>query len=327
MLLNVDQIRAISHGALSVFEENGEICLRRFTAEAQEYYRRTQDDFYRKSFATAGIRLEFMTDSNTLSFSYHTRHASSRRFYYFDIYVDGVMVEHFGHENVSEARSNFRMALPEGTHTVCVYLPALAEATLYDVALDDGAMCAPVSRPLKLLCYGDSITQGYDAKYSSSTYVNILADKLHAEVVDEGIGGEHFCPDLLDAKIPYSPDIITVAYGTNDWSNQPREATIRKANDFYAKLRALYPAAQIFAITPLWRADNERVTHVGLFGEIREIVRNAAEKVGAVVIDGDRMIPHLADVCSDRYLHPNDIGFRFYANNLYNAMLPHLKED
>lgn len=327
MVLTLEQLREIAHGALRVYEENGEIVFGRFTKEAELYYKGDREDFHRKSFATSGVRLEFMTDSSSVAFAYHTLYASSRRFYYFDVMVDGVLVDHFGHDRIAEARAEYKLALDEGTHTVCIYFPNLADARIKDFTLDDGAMIAPVARPVKLLCYGDSITQGYDAVYASQSYANLLADKLHADMIDQGIGGEHFCPALLDCKIPFTPDIITVAYGTNDWSSQDRDETIEKANAFYAKLRALHPNAKIFAITPIWRKDHTRITKVGMFESIRQIVRNAAEQSGAIVVDGDRVIPHITEVFADGYLHPNDMGFKFYANALYDAMLPYVKED
>lgn len=327
MTLGLEQLRDLAHGALRVYEEDGEVVFGRFTAEAQRYYEGVREDFHRKSFATSGVRLEFVTDSSSLSFAYHTKYASSRRFYYFDVAVDGVLVDHFGHDRIAEARAEYKLALDEGMHTVCIYFPNLAAARIKDFTLDDGATVAPVSRPVKLLCYGDSITQGYDATYASQSYANILADKLHADMIDQGIGGEHFCPDLLDCDISFTPDIITVAYGTNDWSSQEREETVKKANDFYAKLRRRYPAAKIFAITPIWRADLTRVTKVGTFEDARALVRNAAEQNGATVVDGDFMVPHITEIFSDGYLHPNDMGFKFYANALYDAMRPHLTED
>ena len=56
-----------------------------------------------------------------------------------------------------------------------------------------------------------------------------------------------------------------------------------------------------------------------------EIVKAAATaQEGVIVIDGDKLVPHLAEVFSDKYLHPNDFGFKFYAEALYAAMLPHL---
>ncbi len=327
MILGLEQLRTLTHGALRVYEENGEIVFGRFTEEAQAYYEGVREDFHRKSFATSGVRLEFMTDSSSVSFAYHTAYASSRRFYYFDIMVDGVLVDHFGHDRIAEARAEYTLALDEGTHTVCIYFPNLASAAIKNFTLDDGAMYAPVSRPTKLLCYGDSITQGYDAIYASQSYTNILADKLHADMVDQGIGGEYFCPGLLDCDIPFTPDIITVAYGTNDWSSKEHDDIAARADAFYAELRRRYPTAKIFAITPIWRADNTRVTKSGLFDGVRQLVKNTAERHGAIAIDGDYMVPHLPDIFADNYLHPNDMGFKFYANALYSAMLPHLKED
>ncbi len=327
MILGLEQLRELAHGALRVYEENGEIVFGRFTEEAQRYYAGVREDFHRKSFATSGVRLEFMTDSSFVSFAYHTLYASSRRFYYFDVMVDGVLVDHFGHDRIAESRSEYKLALDEGTHTVCIYFPNLADARVRDFTLDDGALVAPVSRPVKLLCYGDSITQGYDATYASQSYANILADKLHADMVDQGIGGEYFCPGLLESDIPFTPDIITVAYGTNDWSSKERDDIAARADAFYGELARRYPNAKIFAITPIWRADKERITKSGLFEGIRQLIAQIAERHGATVIDGDLMVPHLREIFADNYLHPNDMGFKFYANALHRAMLPHIKED
>ena len=49
--------------------------------------------------------------------------------------------------------------------------------------------------------------------------------------------------------------------------------------------------------------------------------------MGATIIEGDAMIPHLPEVCSDAYLHPNDYGFKFYANALYDAIAAHLGKE
>ncbi|MBP3396455.1 MAG: hypothetical protein J6L87_04695, partial [Clostridia bacterium] len=66
-------------------------------------------------------------------------------------------------------------------------------------------------------------------------------------------------------------------------------------------------------------------TKAGCFENAVRIVTEAAlAQPGVVVIDGDKMIPHLAAVCSDAYLHPNDFGFKFYAEALFDAMKPHL---
>ena len=328
MELTHDQLSSLVKGAaFTKLDENGYTVLYRFTDTAKELYDGINKEFARKTTATAGVRVEFTTNSDTLSFRYTTNYASSRRFYYFDVFVDGVMVEHVGHENVESVTAHFEMKLPEGTHEVRIYLPNLTKLAITRFTLDDGATCAPLQKSRKYLAYGDSITQGYDAKYASQSYVNLLADKLDAEVINQGIGGEVFRPELIDLAPAYEPDIITVAYGTNDWSGRTRERTETAANEFYQKLRAKYPTAKIFAITPIWRADNHRITKVGKFEEGVALVRAAAEaQKGVTVIEGERLIPHLREIFSDGYLHPNDYGFKFYANALYNAMLPHLSE-
>ena len=326
MKLTLQDVRMMTHGALDVREVDGQFIFTRFTDRQQAYYDEIKPDFGVKAHATSGVRLEFFTDAEKFSFDYHTTIASSREFYYFDVFVDGVMVQHFGHDKIKEARSTVKVKLPEGKHRVAIYLPCLAEARICNVTVDDGATVEPVRKSRRMLCYGDSITQGYDAQYSSQTYANLTADKLDAEMIDQGIGGEIFRPALVDAEMNYTPDIVTIAYGTNDWSGQTRERTVACANEFYANVRKAFPHAKIFAITPIWRADDHRVTKVGVFEEGRQIVRDAAAAAGATVIEGNGMIPHLPEVCSDKYLHPNDYGFKFYANALYDVLIPHLEE-
>lgn len=325
MKLTLQEMRCITHGALDVREQDDYFCFTRFTDSQQAHYDEVRPDFGVKAHATSGVRLEFETDSERFSFEYHTHIASSREFYYFDVFVDGVMVQHVGHDNIREAVSAVKVKLAGGMHRVAVYFPCLAQAMIRNVTLDDGAVIKPVTKARRMICYGDSITQGYDARYSSQTYANLIADKLDAEMLDQGIGGELFRPELLDPDMDFTPDIITVAYGTNDWNSQERERTVRCANEFYARLRKLYPNAKIFAITPIWRADDDRVTKVGTFAEGVQIVKDAAAaQEGVVIVDGAKMIPHLREVCADKYLHPNDYGFKFYANALYAAMKPHL---
>ena len=325
MKLTLQDMRRMMHGALDVREQDGYFCFTRFTDRQQAHYDEVKPDFGVKAHATSGVRLEFVTDSSQFSFDYHTHIASSREFYYFDVFVDGVMMQHVGHDNIREAVSSVKVKLAEGTHRVAVYFPCLAQALIKNVTLDDGATLEPVIKPRRMICYGDSITQGYDAKYSSQTYANLIADKLDAEMLDQGIGGEIFRPSLIDPDMDFTPDIITVAYGTNDWSGQERERTVTNANAFYEKLRRTYPNAKIFAITPIWRADDDRVTKVGVFAEGVQIVKDAASaQEGVVIVDGDKMVPHLREVMADKYLHPNDYGFKFYANALYAAIKPHL---
>ena len=324
MILTNEQLASVAKGALRVEEtETGYTAFCRFTAAQAAFYD-TVKDYGKKAKATSSIRLEMTTDSDIFAFEYTLECASSRKYAYFDLAVDGAILYHEGHENLSSISGKKIFDLPKGTHHVVLYLPSLSRAKLRNVTLSDGATFAPVEKSCRLYCVGDSITQGYDAKFSAGTYTNILGDFLNAEVVDQGIGGETFRPDMLDKDMPYSPDYITVAYGTNDWSGHSKEELLEGAFEYYRRLAAYFPKAKIFAITPIWRADNFRYTRVGHFEEAVQIVTDAARAVGAVVIDGQKMVPHTTAIFSDAYLHPNDLGFRYYAENLYREMKPYL---
>lgn len=67
-------------------------------------------------------------------------------------------------------------------------------------------------------------------------------------------------------------------------------------------------------------------TAVGSFEDARRIVREAAEAAGAFIVDGMKLTPHEPAAYSDAFLHPNDLGFKFYAQGLLVALRPLLSE-
>ena len=58
-------------------------------------------------------------------------------------------------------------------------------------------------------------------------------------------------------------------------------------------------------------------------------MRAAARAANATVIEGDPLVPHVSEFFYDppKCLHPNDLGFKPYANALYDAILPHLTKE
>ena len=98
MFINLDLIRKLTHGAVSVTEKDGWFLFSRFTDEQREAYRNIPD-FYRKTFASSGIRLEFKTSSSFFAVNYQITGASSRKFYYFDVFVNGLQFKQEGSES------------------------------------------------------------------------------------------------------------------------------------------------------------------------------------------------------------------------------------
>ena len=169
-----------------------------------------------------------------------------------------------------------------------------------------------------MICFGDSITQGYDARCPSRTYPNQLADALDAEMINKGIGGDRFRPELLAGPDPFPPDLLTIAYGTNDWSGNLSHDELRSQTDLFCrKLLALYPDVPVAAILPLWRSDFREIRNAGTLEDAGETFRSIYSKYPRIrMIDGFSLIPHDTSLFSDGYLHPNDSGFLLLSENL-----------
>ena len=330
MIIGFDKIKDILHGVVYTEEKDGKLILHRFTKEQEEVYKPYNADFYKKTFGTAGVTLEFTTNSTTLSLSACISAASSRKFFSFDVYANGNLIK-TAEGIMPEAQADFEFSaeLGKGKKLVTVYFPWSAVAQIYSVSLDDGAEIVPVERPYKMISFGDSITHGYDAKNPSFSYASRLADALCAEAVNKGLGGEVFFPTLAELSDDITPDFITVAYGTNDWSHckddQNKEKFDADCKEFYRILSEKYPNTKIFAVTPIWRGDFERDTQVVPFSYIKEYISKVtADLENVTVIDGIDLVPHDKTCFSPDVLHPNDAGFRHYANNLYAEIKKHI---
>jgi len=336
MKLTIDQIRSAASGAAQIFEENGGVRLLRFTKEQYELYMGTGHRI--KAPGTPGIRLSFSTDSPTLYLKADTDTGSGRTYFAFDVCVNGERVgslDNYSHLNPGKNYPGMKCTLGtyeksfelgEGEKTVTVHLPFSVGVVLQEVSLADGATLTPVRRTKKLLCFGDSITHGYDALHPSNRYPARLADLLDAEEYNKGVGGDRFFPPLARLKDDFTPDYITVAYGTNDWNNVTREEMAGNCRAFYAALRENYPDTPIFAITPVWRADCENIRPCGPFSEAEKIIAEAvADLPNVCVVRGLDLIPHDSALYGDLRLHPSDEGFAHYAKNLYAAMTEYLK--
>lgn len=320
--MDVELVRKIARGAAAIQEENGGVLFHRFTGEQRKVYE-SNHEFWLKTFADAGIRLEFTTDAKSFVLGGHAEAASSRKFFFFDVHVNGALVKHVGsHSLPTEPEFRFEVELPEGTSRVAVYFPWTAKIRLTGLEFVGATRVTPVECKRRILCYGDSITQGYDSQYPSLAYTNIIADVLDAEVVNKAIGGDRFNPDLAALPDAGRFDLVTVAYGTNDWSHERREVLTDKAERFFELVARNYPDTPVCALLPLWRHDWMRVTEVGTFAEGHAIIRAAAERHRNItIVNGWELLPHLESCVSDG-LHPNDFGFQFMARNLLKHLPP-----
>ena len=327
MKFSLEQIRSVARGCVSVSEENGRFRFFRFpSAQSEAYLSSGKENFYRKTFASAGVRLAFRSNTETLSFTAHTGYGSSRRFGFFDCYENGRMTAHFGADEMQDVDRSFSVTFQPGEKDIELYFPWSVRTDLSDVTVDDGAKILPINRKHTMISFGDSITQGYDVRFPSLSYAAQLARELDANSVNKGIGGDIFFPKLLKEADPITPDYVTVAYGSNDWSRSTREEFDRHCKEFYTRLSALYPQSKIFAISPIRRIGNDSSTG---FGEPLCRVDDAIRELTAglpnvTVINGFGLVPHDPAFFSPDGIHPVDLGSCLYAANLVKEMRKYL---
>lgn len=333
MKLNKEQIERILLGAVRVEEENGLVRPYRFTEEQQEHYRNVREDFYLKTYTSAGMKLEFETDSRTLFLHVITGEPISRSYFSFDVFVNGKMIgnlDNFSNRKLPEPYTvavlptgeySKEFSLGEGMKKVTVYLPWSVSTSFKEISLDDGAVIVPVKYEKTILAIGDSITQGYDAKRPSNRYMSRLAAKIGAEEINKGIGGERFSPEFAMIKEDLAPDWIIVAYGTNDWCVYDRETFTNNCVGFYNNLSKNYPNSKIFAVTPIWRKGYEIDSPFGPFDDVAKIIEETVAPLDNVtLIRGFDFVPKDESYYADYSLHPNDAGFEYHADNLYKAI-------
>jgi len=333
MVLSFSEIKSITLGAAGVEQHEDGVHFYRFTKEQQALYKIRNDDFYRKTFATSGVKLRFVTDSETLSLTVNVSGGSSRRYFATDVFVNGKKLDsldNFSGVALPADYTTFPLAiggeysktfsLGTGEKEVAVYFPWSAETVLKELALDDNAFVKPKKPGEKLVCFGDSITQGYDALYPSNSYVSKLADMMDVEVYNKAIGGETFFPELAAAKEDFEPAYITVAYGTNDWSHISQEEFVQNCSAFFKNLCRTYPHAKIFAIAPIWRKDMFAEKLFGDFADVEKCIREAAAFDNVTVINGFSFVPQDENLYADLRLHPNDEGFSYYFESLAKAI-------
>jgi len=329
MKLDLPQIRAITIGAVRIEEIDNDIHFYRFTRLQEELYKNRSSDFYMKTFATSGIQMRFRTNSQTVFLSVDTALGSTRKYFSFEVFVNGQRIGTLHNFSESELVGNYtkfqfplgnfskRFSLGTGEKEVCIYFPWSVKATLKELAVDDGSFVTPVKPSRKLLCFGDSITHGYDTLYPSSKYATKLAAFLDAEEYNKAIGGEVFFPDLASTREDFEPDYITVAYGANDWSKCTQEELTQNCKSFFTNIRNSYPNTEIFVITPIWRKDMHESRPFGDFMCVSEIIREQAARFDNIsVIRGFEFVPQNENLFADLKLHPNDKGNEYYFEHL-----------
>jgi hypothetical protein len=317
----------------------------RFTSSQLDYYSAADAQRIR-SMCSSGVMLDILTDSTFVEIDYSIG-GRARNWAYFDLYVDGMYVGSEGEEETNDEDKTVRFdlssvpaistphrpamrsaeadnALSELRH-VSIYLPHAVELFLKEIRMSEGSRNEPAALPSKrLLCLGDSITQGMEAKRPLFAYPVLLSRSLGMSLLNQGVGGYYFDKDSLDTELPYRPDLITVAYGTNDWKRWDSLEELRqRCGEYLDTLKGIYPDTPIAVLTPIWRQDSGQAQRMGTFEDMRQTIAGECARIPELrCIDGMRLLPHLPSFFGDpgSKLHPTDEGFLYMALELVKQL-------
>lgn len=238
----------------------------------------------------------------------------------FDLLVNNVLVDFCGRKN-GKIVLHFENPKQEFKE-VRIIFPNILGVKVKSLR-SNGEVKPSVAKKPTMLCLGDSITQGQICPNPSHSYVARVADGLSMNALNQAVGGYFYDPETLTGleTLP-EPALITVAYGTNDWAFNPNfhdiESNVRA---YYQKLLSYFPAVPIYAITPIWRAEAKFGAQCGDFDQIAKLIKQVCSQYPNItVIDGMTLVPHQPDYFYDRFLHPNDAGFKCMAEGILHSI-------
>jgi len=240
----------------------------------------------------------------------------ARNYLGLDVEVDGIVMKSLRMNLLPEMKkvTLHLVEFPdEKERQIKVYLPVSVEVDSISFSADGEPLKKPEQR---LLFFGDSITQGMDAVSPVCTYPVVCAKILNMDYINQGVGGYVFDAGSLDEDFPIEPDIITVAYGVNDWNKDKSAWEINQAAATYLeKLKSIFKKAHIFVITPIWTDRENQKKASGTLQDLRKNIEQVAKKTGCYVINGLTLVPNNSFYFVDG-IHPNETGHLMYGTNL-----------
>lgn len=313
MKLSNESLKKLVRGACYFEEIKGYLYLHHYSEEQIEHFKNRDEFWYTRSVLASGIKIEFKTDAEKISFDYYADNVYSDD-NTVDIYVDDVA--HLVHRLTNGGKSHFECILPSGNKKVTVYFPTDAMIGVKNFTVD-GKYKSMKDRKLKLLAIGDSITQGYGAFMSGASYINTLYRKTEFDIMAQGIGGYRYEKGSVTPIEDYIPDRILTALGTN-YHNDPAYDYEKNIEEFYAELHDTYGDTPVLSVTPIWRGD-ENLDKERFFNVITKIYEVCAKYPNITVLDGFTLVPHINECFIDS-LHPNAYGCELMAQGIADFM-------
>lgn len=319
MKLTLDTIKSVTVGAIKIESLSDGIHFYKCTPKQTAAMTALAEDIGHRSLTTTGIRLDFHTDSRYLRFGT----ALGNRF---EVLRDGLLVRQFAfndgessllcHTDLSPYAES-----PRQMRRVSLYLPCHSIGILTYVELEDGARIEPHRFKRKMLFLGDSITQGWISDYDTSSFAIRTSNFFDADSIIQGVGSTFFHQSTFDT-LPYDPDVVIVAFGTNDaFYYSTFEEMEYQAAAYMDSIKDAYDNRKVLVLSPIWRGTADGESMGESFSAHRKMIECQAQRHGFHTVSGLELMPAHPYFYADTYLHPNDIGFSVYTERLCKFIL------
>lgn len=262
----------------------------------------------------SGVVLRFNTDSTQLRLT--VRYGVNSRLVGFgSVVVDGKITGTFGRESPYGEWTG-EVDLPgTGFREVELWLAHTAEMSIVEL-LADGALRPSRKIPSRRwFALGDSITQGTDVPRPIECWAAKLARQMDLQLFNAGIGsatGEAALAKLLPDE-PF--DLVSIAYGVNDWvKNVPLKEYRNAISAIATACVNRWPEAGVVVLSPAPTRIERSVNENGNVIEDYRIALDEVEWPSSVTLVRGTQIPvdldqHLFDDC-----HPNESGYQLFAD-------------
>jgi len=158
-----------------------------------------------------------------------------------------------------------------------------------------------------MVCYGDSITEGFTSTDVRVCYPFLLANLKNFRCINMGYGSLQATASHGTDIANLSPDLITVMIGTNEFLNQVAVATYQaNLTAFLTNIHNINPTVPIYLTAPLLNT-NSRAIPLSSYQAVPGAVRTALGYAQIVGVNPTTLLPTSAGLNADG-THPNDSG-------------------
>jgi len=326
MKADIRLIKSITKGAERIEEKDGGFNFYRFSKKEEKLY--SASPLFPRTFATAGIKLHFITDADKLHLQIETEGVCYAKFFSLDVYSDKKLCGTI--KNYPDTLSDtgyIDSDFPNGEYSgdfdlgggekeVEIYFPQLVKTKLLSLELSGGEVIKPIPSKGHFLLYGGSVSQGTAAKNPSFAYGVKLSESLNCELFCKSIGSEVYFPELAEIKSEViKPSFIMAAYGSNDWYNLTYDEAERRCRKFWEAICKNYPESKKIALSPIWYRDRFVKRPFGDFSEMEKLIERVTGEIGGIShIPGFNLIPGDDEYFVDG-IHPNNQGFELFCES------------